>query len=224
MKGVLLLLVSWVPFVVSAMPQAAITGVEYLESGDPYSLKMPGQAVKAGDIVLITDERGSDEVRHARVKSVTDSGRAIVVVIDGPKAVEAPASPAVAVEPLTPAPAAASEPSADIAAALVKPVHDNFADASDALCEKQRACMMQQMHAEGGANPQMQQMMSQMMDGICASMRQGYGEANQVSHPLYQHVTACVSSMSQLSCSEMENSDQTPACMALDRQAQQFGG
>ena len=96
---------------------------------------------------------------------------------------------------------------------------DSFVAASDRLCQKQKACVMQQTAGEQ-MEPQMRQMMEQMVDGMCASLRQGFVSAGEYNHPLHGAATACMDSLAQLSCSMLENGEvETPACQEYERQA-----
>jgi len=101
---------------------------------------------------------------------------------------------------------------------------DEFAQAADALCQKQKSCLTAQM---GGQEmpPQMRQMMLQMVDGMCQSLQQNYATAGAQGHPLYAQATACMRSLSGLSCQTLEGGQvDTPECQEYERQAAQYSG
>ena len=101
---------------------------------------------------------------------------------------------------------------------------DDFAQAADALCQKQRSCLMGQMSGQE-MPPQMRQMMLQMVDGMCQSMQQNYATAGAQGHPLYDQATACMRSLSSLSCQAMENGQvETQECQEYERQAANYAG
>ena len=91
------------------------------------------------------------------------------------------------------------------------------------LCEKVKSCAMQEI-AEQDLTPEMRQMMQPMLDNMCTTMQQGIGEIP-TGHELYKPAVACMRSMEQLSCEQMQNqSDQgTPECQKYAELAEQAG-
>ena len=101
---------------------------------------------------------------------------------------------------------------------------DDFAQAADALCQKQRSCVMAQMGSQE-MPPQMRQMMLQMVDGMCQSLQQNYVTAGDQGHPLYAQATACMRSLSEMSCQTLEDGQvDTPECQEYEREAAKYGG
>lgn len=83
--------------------------------------------------------------------------------------------------------------------------------AADALCQKVRGCALAQVRQED-MTPEMQAMMEPMLKSMCASMTAGIEDAP-VDHKLYQPAVACMRSMADLSCEQMETLDDgTPEC------------
>jgi len=101
---------------------------------------------------------------------------------------------------------------------------DSFAEATDALCQKQKSCLTAQVSGEE-MSPQMQQMMLQMLDGMCQALQQNFVTAATAGHPLQQAATACMRSLSELGCEALENGDvATAECQDYERRAAQYGG
>jgi hypothetical protein len=83
--------------------------------------------------------------------------------------------------------------------------------AADALCEKVRSCAMAQVRQED-MTPEMRAMMEPMLENMCTRMRAGVADAP-VDHKLYEPAVACMRSMADLSCEQIESlADGTPEC------------
>ncbi len=95
-----------------------------------------------------------------------------------------------------------------------------MAEASQALCEKVKACSMAEID-KADMTPEMRQMMEPMLENMCANMRAGVEEVPE-DHALYKPALACMQGMAALSCEEirtMENSE-PPACEEYRRKAE----
>ena len=92
-----------------------------------------------------------------------------------------------------------------------------FQQELDKSCEKTMACAKAQLP------PAMQGMAEQMMGGMC----QAYDKAfNVVKDPRFQDIYSaakqCVSSMTALSCADLMDDPQTPACQEYERVAAEY--
>ena len=96
--------------------------------------------------------------------------------------------------------------------------------ASDALCEHMKQCIITGMEGEEISH-EMKQMMKPMLDGICSSMRADFELTglSETSHKLYQPAKQCMASMTKLSCQEIENmgSKNTAECDEYERLSKQ---
>lgn len=89
-----------------------------------------------------------------------------------------------------------------------------FNKAIDSLCNKQKACIKQSMAAEDMSSlpPEMQQMLEQSINTMCDGFRQRYSDAIADLFPLEKEAIACVNSMVNLSCDQIESGIQTGQC------------
>ena len=101
---------------------------------------------------------------------------------------------------------------------------EEFTDAAMGLCEKVKACAMQQMASEQ-LTPEVRQMMEPMLENMCANMQSNIGEVP-TGHALYKPAIACMRSMEQLSCESMQDpaSMQTPECEKYQDMVERQGG
>lgn len=93
----------------------------------------------------------------------------------------------------------------------------DFQKELDQLCEKTMACAKAQLP------PAMQGMAEQMMGGMCQAYDQAF---NVVKDPrfkdIYSAAKQCVSSMAALSCADLMDDPQTPACQEYERVAAEY--
>jgi len=99
----------------------------------------------------------------------------------------------------------------------------NFKQASMALCEKVKSCAMAKMDQKE-MTPQMRQMLEPMFETMCESAR-NYVDEVATGHEMYPVAVACMNSMSNLSCEQMETLDQnaTPECAKYEAMAKKYG-
>ena len=101
---------------------------------------------------------------------------------------------------------------------------NEFAEATNALCQKTKACALETMGSQEGISPDMKAMIMQSLDGVCASIEQQFNQDMLSQHELVGPATACMQSMSKLSCAEMEemSEDSTKECKDYYEQAQSY--
>ncbi|NND66568.1 MAG: hypothetical protein HKN19_03175 [Halioglobus sp.] len=99
---------------------------------------------------------------------------------------------------------------------------EKMTEASLALCEKVKECALQQLQQEN-FTPEMRQMMEPMLSGMCQAVRAQITEVP-TGHPLYAPALACMESMAQLSCAQLQGKDdtKTPECEEYRRQAEKY--
>lgn len=102
-------------------------------------------------------------------------------------------------------------------------VADDFADASAALCEKMKTCAAAQMGDLDSMSDDMKAQIMTSLEGMCMGIEQNYS-AFRAYNDLYVPATACMKSMSELSCAELEagNEDATPQCAAFREAAKKY--
>ena len=95
-----------------------------------------------------------------------------------------------------------------------------MADASQALCEKVKACSLAEIN-EADMTPEMREMMEPMLENMCANMRAGVEEVP-ADHSLYKPALACMEAMAAMSCEDMRSMGdaEPPACEEYRRQAE----
>jgi hypothetical protein len=95
---------------------------------------------------------------------------------------------------------------------------DELLDASQALCEKVKACALEQM-AQENFSAQERQQAQPALDDMCRSVKEQVAEVL-TGHPQYANALACMHSMLGLSCAQMQDEAQmaTPACVAYEKQ------
>ena len=107
--------------------------------------------------------------------------------------------------------------------ALALPVQaQKMTEASLALCEKVKGCALEQLAQEEMA-PEMRQMMEPMLNGMCQAVRAQITEVPS-GHPLYGPALACMESMTNLSCADLQSGEEisTPACEEYRAQAEKY--
>lgn len=99
---------------------------------------------------------------------------------------------------------------------------DEMSDARDALCEKMKGCALEQMGDAEGMTDQMKTMIMQSLESMCDGLERNYAAVQ--GHPLYQPATACMRSMSTLSCGELQQGDdaQTTECASFREEAKKY--
>lgn len=98
---------------------------------------------------------------------------------------------------------------------------DAINDASQRLCDKMKTCIYQQMDVEENVTPQMKQMVENMVVGMCTNMMDTSSILGK--QDLVEPAVACLDSMSQKSCSELENNTETPECVEFEKLTGQYG-
>lgn len=99
---------------------------------------------------------------------------------------------------------------------------DELADAALHLCEKVKTCATQQM-SQANLTPEMLQMMQPMVDSMCANMQGNVADVPQ-GHALYDPAVACLRSLAEVSCAEMQASTNPPTaeCAAYEEKARKL--
>lgn len=93
--------------------------------------------------------------------------------------------------------------------------------ASDKLCQKVKQCTFEQMQREQGITPQMRTMVEGMLSSMCENLME-FNEAD-TYHELVEPATACMDSMSALSCEDIEENDmQTAECEEYEALAKKY--
>ncbi|MEZ5566902.1 MAG: hypothetical protein R3E54_00840 [Halioglobus sp.] len=99
---------------------------------------------------------------------------------------------------------------------------DELADATLQLCEKVKSCATEQM-SQANLTPEMLQMMQPMVDTMCASLQGNVADVPQ-GHALYPHAVACMRSLADVSCAQMQASGNPPTaeCTAYEEKARKL--
>ncbi len=96
-----------------------------------------------------------------------------------------------------------------------------FEMASDQLCEKVKQCTFEQMQREQGLTPEMRGMVDEVLENMCGNLQQ-FSEL-ETTHELIEPATACMQSMANLSCNEIEESNmQTDSCKKYEEMAKRY--
>lgn len=99
---------------------------------------------------------------------------------------------------------------------------DELADATQAACDKTKACIMQSMGNEEELPPEIRAMIVAQLDSACIGIQQSYGAASE-NHPLAASAAACMRSIAALDCDELNNGDtETPECQAYQDKADSY--
>ena len=100
---------------------------------------------------------------------------------------------------------------------------DDLESASNALCEKVKACSMAQVD-EADLTPEVRQMMEPMLESMCEAMRAGVQEVP-TDHQLHDPAVACMRSMAELSCADFQDEQKvvTAACEEYRKIAEDMG-
>lgn len=95
---------------------------------------------------------------------------------------------------------------------------DELLDTSQALCDKVKACAVEQMVKEN-VSPEERLAAQPALDQMCREVKQQVAEVL-TGHPKYANALACMRSMLGLSCAQMQDETQmaTPECRAYERQ------
>ncbi|MCX2979855.1 hypothetical protein EYC98_03145 [Halieaceae bacterium IMCC14734] len=100
---------------------------------------------------------------------------------------------------------------------------DELTDASMALCEKVRSCVMAEMG--GQISPQIQAMLEPTLDQMCETMK---NQVTQVpaDHEMYQPALECLQSLEKISCATMTSGEDfiTEPCRKYEDRGKQALG
>ncbi len=89
------------------------------------------------------------------------------------------------------------------------------------LCEKTKSCAIAEMKKSLPAN--MQEMAMGMVSQACVSIEQNYAHIENGQHAdLVKSATACMKSMSNLSCEELLDDPETQACKDYEKEAAKY--
>lgn len=99
---------------------------------------------------------------------------------------------------------------------------DEFADSALQLCEKVKGCAMAEMN-QSNLTPEVRQMMEPMLATMCSSMQDNIQQVPS-GHELYKPALACMKSMNDMSCKDMQSQDsyQTGACKTYEELARKY--
>ncbi len=96
-----------------------------------------------------------------------------------------------------------------------------FGSEISALCEKTKSCAIVEMKKSLPAN--MQEMALGMVSQACVSIEQSYAHLENGKHAdLVDSATACMKSMSSLSCEELLDDPETQACKDYEKEAAKY--
>ncbi len=96
-----------------------------------------------------------------------------------------------------------------------------FSTEISALCEKTKACAIAEM--KKSLPPNMQEMAMGMVSQACVSIEQSYAYLENGEYAdLVDSATACMKSMSSLSCEELMNDPETQACKDYEKEAEKY--
>lgn len=96
-----------------------------------------------------------------------------------------------------------------------------FSTEISALCEKTKSCAIAEM--KKSLPPNMQEMAMGMVSQACVSIEQSYAYLENGEHAdLVDSATACMKSMSSLSCEELMDDPETQACKDYEEEAKKY--
>ena len=101
---------------------------------------------------------------------------------------------------------------------------DEYNDSIEALCQRIKTCALAQMGEEAkDMSEQMKQMIAAQMETMCVGIKQQYTALARF-HVLYRPAIACMRSMADLSCPELQSGkdDVTPECASFREQAREY--
>lgn len=177
-----------------AEKRVSVRGVEYLGVGDETYFDTKGEVLSVGEIITITDERGSTETRFAKVKSILSGGSKAIVQV-----VEAPAKKT------------GEENQVDTS---------RYDKASKDLCEKMKSCSMAEMDAVPAA---MQQLVQQTLNNVCDAISASY-KLEVAYQDLYDQAANCMESVAQLPCEQAVEAEEneTKQCQEFQKQLEKY--
>ncbi|WP_040523026.1 hypothetical protein [Aliiglaciecola lipolytica] len=93
---------------------------------------------------------------------------------------------------------------------------ENIESASLRLCEHIKMCVTKQMKVTDDVTPEMRMMIDGMVDNMCQNMM----NTNVVkgNREFEKSAIACIDSITELSCDEIQNAGQTPACLSFEKE------
>ncbi|WNO08873.1 hypothetical protein [Teredinibacter sp. KSP-S5-2] len=177
-----------------AEKSVSLRGVEYLGVGDETYFDTKGEVLSVGEIITITDERGSAVTRFAKVKSILSGGsKAIVQVVDAP------------VKQL------GEQHQVDTS---------RYDKASKDLCEKMKSCSMAEMENVPAA---MQQLLQQTLSNVCDTISANY-QLEVAYQDLYDQAANCMESLTQLPCEQAVEAEgnETKQCQEFQKQLEKY--
>jgi hypothetical protein len=100
---------------------------------------------------------------------------------------------------------------------------DELSDASLALCEKVKSCVVAEMGDQ--MSPQIRAMIQPTLDQMCETLK-AQVTAVPPDHEQYQPAVTCLQSMTRLSCATMTSGEDfiTPQCRQYEEQGKQAFG
>ncbi|GAB2680952.1 hypothetical protein GCM10027170_08810 [Aliiglaciecola aliphaticivorans] len=91
---------------------------------------------------------------------------------------------------------------------------ENIEEASIRLCDHIKVCVKEKMVASDEVPPEMRAMVDGMVDNMCKSMMDVNAVKGNAEYE--DSAIACIDSITKLSCEEIENAGQTPACVTFE--------
>ena len=98
----------------------------------------------------------------------------------------------------------------------------DIGDSYNVLCEKMKSCALKSI-GEADLTPDVRAMVMASLEGACVAIQQQVSNVAE-THPLHGAASACMDSMTTLSCEELENSsdEKTPECARYEKMAEAY--
>lgn len=90
-------------------------------------------------------------------------------------------------------------------ASMAAAQNEDLASEMNKFCDKMKSCATEQM-AGSGLSSDMEAMIMQNMEGVCAGMEAQF-QAAVSNNRMYQPALACLRSMQSMSCQQLQDSD-----------------
>ncbi|MFT6550850.1 MAG: hypothetical protein ACJA1I_000881 [Zhongshania marina] len=99
---------------------------------------------------------------------------------------------------------------------------DDLGESYNIMCEKMKSCALKNI-GEADLTPDLRAMVMASLEGACVSIQQQFNNVATV-HPLYGPASACMKSMTALSCEQIENmsDEKTPECARYEKMAESY--
>ena len=100
---------------------------------------------------------------------------------------------------------------------------DSLDDATNAFCEKQKQCVMEEVNSDPDSSEDEKQMMLKMTQSMCGMITSQFQSLRQFED-IIDAAGQCLKSMAELSCDEIAQSDDfdTPQCEVYEKAAAKY--